>query len=325
MAFARSLNTVASELSFAVGREKVIEMTERLGISGVKKTCSMALGDGGITLVEHVGGVATFANGGKLAKAYGILDITNSKGEVVYSRERDEPPAPQVVSQRVAEQMNQIMEKVVSEGTGKPAALDFTISAGKTGTSTGPKDAWFAGFTGKYAAVVWIGNDDNKPMNGVTGGHNAAPIWHNFMAVAHTDMNIPQLPGLPLHPVQQAEVARLAAVREAQAAAGILTEETTGPDGTRRRAKLMPDRTRDALAKLAGALRKAGGLPEPAAAPEPNGTAPANKPAAPPGVPGTPAPAERAQVQRNIQTGSTGKAPARPAGAAAGGTARGAQ
>ena len=74
-----------------------------------------------------------------------------------------------------------------------------------------------------------------------------------------------------------------------------------------------------------GALRKAGGLPEPLAAPEPNGTAPANKPAAPPGAPGTPAPGERAQVQRNIQTGSTGKAPARPAGAAAGGTARGAQ
>lgn len=327
MAFARSLNTVASELSFAVGREKVIDMTERLGISGVKKTCSMALGDGGITLIEHVGGVATFANGGKLAKAYGILDITNSKGEVVYSRERDEPPAPQVVAPRVAEQMNQIMEKVVSEGTGKPAALDFTIAAGKTGTSTGPKDAWFAGFTGKYVAVVWIGNDDNRPMGAVTGGHNAAPIWHNFMAVAHTDMNIPQLPGLPLHPVQQAEVARLKALREAQLAAGILSEETTNPDGTKRRAKVMPDKTRDALAKLAGALRKAGGLPEPAPAAAPGGTggAPGNAPAGKPAAPAAPSPAgDRAQLQRNMQTGATASTARSGAPySAAGGAARG--
>ena len=58
-ALAKSLNTVAVELSFAVGREKVIEMTQRLGITGVKKTCSMALGDYGITPLEHAGGVAT--------------------------------------------------------------------------------------------------------------------------------------------------------------------------------------------------------------------------------------------------------------------------
>ena len=82
MALARSLNTVAAELSFAVGRDKVIEMTKRLGIEGVKKTCSMALGDGGITVLEHTGGFATFANGGKLSKPYGILDITTSKGDL---------------------------------------------------------------------------------------------------------------------------------------------------------------------------------------------------------------------------------------------------
>ena len=69
MALAKSLNTVAAELSFAVGREKVIEMTQRLGITGIRKSCSMALGDYGITPLEHTGGVATFANGGKSAQA----------------------------------------------------------------------------------------------------------------------------------------------------------------------------------------------------------------------------------------------------------------
>ena len=98
MALAKSLNTVATELSFAVGRDKVIEMTKRLGIEGVKKTCSMALGDGGITVLEHTGGFATFANDGKLARPYGILDMTTSRGDLLYSRERDEPPARQVLN-----------------------------------------------------------------------------------------------------------------------------------------------------------------------------------------------------------------------------------
>lgn len=272
-ALARSLNTVAAELSFAVGREKVIDMTKRLGIAGVRKTCSMALGDGGITLIEHAGGLATFANGGKLARPYGILDITTSRGDLLYSRDRDEPPAPQVVSRQVAEQMNQMLYRVVEEGTGQAAALDFTRVAGKTGTSTGPKDAWFVGFTGKYVGVVWIGNDDNRPMGQVTGGHQAAPIWHNFMAVAHTDMNIPTIPGLEPHPVQIAERERLAAIKQSEIAAGI----TQPDDSEARRAKVLPDKTRDALKALAQALRKAGGLPEPAPA-----NTPANTPAGPP-------------------------------------------
>ena len=302
-ALARSLNTVAAELSFAVGREKVIDMTKRLGIAGVRKTCSMALGDGGITLIEHAGGLATFANGGKLARPYGILDITTSRGDLLYSRDRDEPPAPQVVSRQVAEQMNQMLYRVVEEGTGQAAALDFTRVAGKTGTSTGPKDAWFVGFTGKYVGVVWIGNDDNRPMGQVTGGHQAAPIWHNFMAVAHTDMNIPTIPGLEPHPVQIAERERLAAIKQSEIAAGI----TQPDDSEARRAKVLPDKTRDALKALAQALRKAGGLPEPAPA-----NTPANTPAGPPpSAPGGGAkPADRradggAPTGTSITTGAT--------------------
>jgi len=262
MALAKSINTVAAELSFAVGREKVIEMTKRLGIEGVKKTCSMALGDGGITVLEHTGGVATFANGGKLARPYGILDITTSKGDLLYSRERDEHPAPQVVSQRIAEQMNTMLQRVVTAGTGGMAALDFTNVAGKTGTSTGPKDAWFMGFTGKYVAGVWIGNDDNRPMrSGVTGGHQAAPIWHDLMTVAHTDMNIPTIPGLAPHPRQIEEQQRVAAFKAAQVAAGIepATPEPAVEIATKSES-IMPEKTRDVLKTIVAALRKANGF-----------------------------------------------------------------
>ena len=284
MALAKSLNTVAVQLSLKVGREKVIDMTKRVGIAGVKKSCSMALGDGGITVIEHVGGIATYANGGKLAKPYGILDITTSKGELLYSRERDEQPAPQVVSRKVAEQMNFMMQKVVTEGTGTRAALEFTHSAGKTGTSTGPKDAWFVGFTGKYVAGVWLGNDDNRAMSGgergVTGGQFAAPIWNTFMQIAHTDMNIPTIPGLEPHPALIAEQQRLAEEKKAEIAAGVVSQQDqTLPDGTKRTASILSERTRVALTKLAQALRKAGGIAEPPPTVQPAALAPGTTPA----------------------------------------------
>jgi penicillin-binding protein 1A len=275
MALAKSMNTVAAELSFAVGRDKVIDMTRRVGISGIRKTCSMALGDYGISPLEHAGGAATFANGGKLAKPYAILDLVSSKGDLVYSRDRDEPEAPQVVDRKVAEGLNWMMNKVVTEGTGQRAQLDFTNVSGKTGTSTGPKDAWFIGFTGKYVGAVWLGNDDNRPMSGgTTGGVFASPVWHSFMSVVHTDMNIPTIPGLQPHPVQIAEQQRIAALRP-EGAADV-------PEAQRTTSSLMSDKAREALRKVAQALRKAGGIaePPPTTSPTNTGTTPA-KPAAP--------------------------------------------
>jgi len=278
-ALARSLNTTAAELSFKVGREKVIEMTRRLGIEGIRKSCSMALGDYGIPPIQHAGGIGTFANGGKLARPYAILDLVSSKGDLVYSRDRDEPEPPQVVERSVAEKMNWMLNKVVTEGTGRRAQLDFTNVAGKTGTSTGPKDVWFVGFTGKYVGVVWLGNDDNSPMSGTTGGHFAAPVWHSVMSVVHTDMNIPTIPGLQPHPVQVAEQQRLAALR----AQGALT---AGPgEAQQASSSLMPDQTREALKRLTSDLRKAAGLTEPQDSGPPGtpGSAPASEdPALPP-------------------------------------------
>ena len=106
----------------------------------------------------------TFANGGKLARPYAILEMFNSKGELIYSRERDEPEAPQVVSRASPKSMNQMMQAVVPDGTGKRAALDFTHAVGKTGTSSSYRDAWFVGFTGALVTGVWVGYDDFRPM-----------------------------------------------------------------------------------------------------------------------------------------------------------------
>ncbi|WP_439542630.1 transglycosylase domain-containing protein [Hyphomicrobium sp.] len=264
MALAKSLNTVAAELSFAVGREKVIELTQRLGITGIRKSCSMALGDYGITPLEHTGGLATFVNGGKSARPFGILDVVNSRGEMVYSRERDEPEPAQIVPLNVAEGMNQMMRRVVTDGTAQQASLDFTNVIGKTGTSSGPKDVWFVGATGKYVGSVWLGNDDNRPMaGGNTGGHLAAPLWHSFMSVAHRDMNIPNIPGLEPHPVQAAEAQRIAEFKRANPTAA------ADADGSKTVSPTMTAQARDALKRITTALRKAAGVAEPTTTPQP--------------------------------------------------------
>lgn len=281
-ALARSLNTTAAELSFAVGREKVIELTQRLGIVGVRKTCSMALGDYGFPPIQHVGAAAVFANGGMSATPYGILDIVNSRGEVIYDHARDAPERQRLVSREVAEGLNQMMYEVVTAGTGGRAALDFTNVVGKTGTSTGPRDVWFLGYTGKYVATVWLGNDDNRPMGGnATGGGLAAPLWHSFMSVAHRSMDIPTIPGLQPHPVQVAERERIAELKRtdpAAAAALLGEEERTSP--------LMSDKARETLRRITAELRRAAGV----AGPPPSSPSETGRPGDRADLGGSPAP-----------------------------------
>jgi penicillin-binding protein 1A len=256
-AFKISLNTTAADLSFKVGREKVLEMTQRLGVQGVRRTCSMALGDTGITVLQHTAAYATFANGGRLTRPYAILELTNSKGEVIYSHDRDEPEAPQVVSRKVVEMMNQMMLAVVTEGTGRRALLDFTHAVGKTGTSSGWRDAWFLGFTGALVAGVWVGHDDFRPMwlggQGVTGGSLPTQAWHAFMSVVHTNRNIPTIPGLQPHPAQVAEQQRLAELKRTDPSLA----QAQMAHAAQKKSSIMADQTRESLRRLAESMRRA--------------------------------------------------------------------
>ncbi|MFM9938032.1 MAG: transglycosylase domain-containing protein [Hyphomicrobiaceae bacterium] len=319
VAFAKSLNTVAVDLSLKYDRDNVVEMTQRLGVQGVKKTCSMALGDGGITPLQHTAAFGTFANGGRLTTPYAILEITNSRGEVIYSRDQHEPPAPQVINVRHAEFMNQMMHMVVTEGTGKKAQLDFTYTAGKTGTSSSYRDAWFVGFSGAYVTGVWIGNDDFRPMGNVTGGSIPAVVWQGFMSVAHSSMDIPQIPGLPLHPTQVAERQRLEELKRQQPQ---VAQPAAQAAGQQKRVSLMSDQARSALKRVSSAMRMAAGIavpPEPEAVPAPAATQPAAAappaaapPVAPPATQGTPRPAVAPSGRQPVPSSGTppGAAPA---------------
>lgn len=259
-ALEKSVNTIAVRLSLDVGREKVVETAHKIGLMSVKKTCSMALGDSGVAPIDHTAGFAVFANGGKAVKPYAILELRNTRDEVVYSRERDEPPPAQLFKREHIEILNTMLEKVVSEGTGQAAKLDFTTAAGKTGTSSGPRDVWFVGFTGQYVTGVWFGNDDFSEMqSGTTGGHLSAPAWHEYMASAHTSMDIPQIPGLPLHPRQVEERQRLSEIRR---------DDPTLGTGITDAAKRMPAKTKKALTSLSKLLKDAQKLQATGAPPE---------------------------------------------------------
>ena len=92
--------------------------------------------------------------------------------------------------------MNEMLAGVIGHGTGKSAALPRP-AAGKTGTTQDYRDAWFIGFTADLVAGVWFGNDDNSPMNKVTGGSLPAAAWRAFMLAATKGMAVRPLPTAP--------------------------------------------------------------------------------------------------------------------------------
>ncbi|TXH38716.1 MAG: PBP1A family penicillin-binding protein [Rhodospirillaceae bacterium] len=181
-AFARSLNSVAVQLSERTGRKRVIETAQRLGItSPMANNASIALGTSGASLLEMTGAYATFANQGKGVWPRGIEQISTRDGLVLYQRSGDGPG--RVASGTATNEMLDVMHSVVEWGTGRKAKLDRP-AYGKTGTSQNYRDAWFIGLTADLVTGVWVGNDDNSPMQKVTGGVLPVTIWHDFMADA---------------------------------------------------------------------------------------------------------------------------------------------
>ncbi len=193
-ALAESINTVAVRLAQAVGPKAVVNSAHRLGItSDLKPELSLALGTGEVTLLELTSAYAPFANGGIAVLPYGITQIQGRDGDILYQRQGSE--LDRVISAERVATMNQLMRGVIDRGTGKAAAFGFP-AAGKTGTSSDFRDAWFVGFTAELITGVWVGNDDGANMKGVTGGALPARVWHDVMAAAHKDHEPQDLPGL---------------------------------------------------------------------------------------------------------------------------------
>ena len=177
-AMAKSINTVAVTVSERVGRERVIEMARRLGItSPLKSHPSLALGASEVSLVELTAAYGVIANGGIAVWPHGIIEIRNRAGKILYRR--TDGAATQVVAADAVARTDDLLRAVVGWGTGK-AANPGRPAAGKTGTSQEFRDAWFVGYTGELVTGIWMGNDDNSPMKRVTGSGFPARLWADF-------------------------------------------------------------------------------------------------------------------------------------------------
>lgn len=192
-ALSQSRNIPAVKLGKAVGLEKIIEICRQLGIeSPMQPVISLPLGSIGVTPIEMAGAFATFASNGWQSKTTVILQVTDSKGNILL----DNTPEPkQVLDPWATASLTTMLQKVLEPGgTGTNANIGRP-AAGKTGTTSSERDVWFVGYVPQLSVAVWVGNDNYQSMGkGITGGDFAAPVWRSFMLKALKDEPVKYFP-----------------------------------------------------------------------------------------------------------------------------------
>ncbi|MGC8972304.1 MAG: transglycosylase domain-containing protein [bacterium] len=181
-ALAYSINIPAIKLLNEVGIDNVLDLAIKMGIPldrSSDRNLAIALGGltKGVTPLQLAQTFSVWANGGILIKPVAIKLVLDRDGKVLY---KPEIKPIRLIDLDTAKTITEMLENVIKYGTGKRANCGYPC-AGKTGTTSDYRDAWFVGFTKQYTACVWMGNDDNTPMNGVTGGTFPAEVWRNFM------------------------------------------------------------------------------------------------------------------------------------------------
>ena len=193
-AIAVSRNIPALRLGIEFGNDNVVALCRKLGInSPILPVVSLPLGAADVTPMEVAGAYAVFASGGYKSKTTLIARVTDRNGNLVL----DNTPKPELILDPIAvSYLTDALRSVVTNGTATEAQMsDGRPVAGKTGTTSDFRDAWFVGYTPQLSVAIWIGNDDYSPMaNGVTGGVYVVPIWRKFMERALAGQPIEQFP-----------------------------------------------------------------------------------------------------------------------------------
>ncbi|MBF0448365.1 MAG: PBP1A family penicillin-binding protein [Magnetococcales bacterium] len=186
-ALTQSRNTVSVALYQQVGHNALVDLLFRLGIGEIlPDNPSVALGSWEIPLLNLTSMYRTIANGGARFEPYGYTGVTDASGNILTWRMQREPFY--AIDLAVAAQLNGMLQRVVYKGTARNAAFGKKPIAGKTGTSQDNRDAFFIGYSDILTTGVWMGNDDNTPMQGVTGGGPPALIWRYFMSNCHNSL-----------------------------------------------------------------------------------------------------------------------------------------
>ena len=183
-------NTVFAQLTDLVGPDKVAGMAHALGItSKLNAYFAIGLGAEAVNPLEMARAFSTFAAGGN--RVDGTLFGNHPRAILAVNGDVNQPTPVRALSQNNAAIIDGLLQRVVTEGTGKRAALPDRPAAGKTGTTENYGDAWFVGYTPQLSVAVWVGYPNGlKPMltefNGspVAGGTFPALIWKSFMEKA---------------------------------------------------------------------------------------------------------------------------------------------
>ena len=204
-ALAESLNTAAIRMSVKIGevywplkqnyhlakiatlgRSKIVETARAMGVTTpLVDTVSLPVGADEVKMIDMLAANATLASGGLRTTPYAAAEVWNASGNRLYSHATDSGSPRRVLPAEKVAEMNEIMTHVVTEGTGRAAQIPGLVISGKTGTTNNSTNAWFNAFTGNLVGSVWFGNDDNAPMENLTGGILPAMTWKEIMAFAH--------------------------------------------------------------------------------------------------------------------------------------------
>jgi len=181
-ALGKSINTVAVKLANDIGIERIRAIAKDFGIrSIIGKGPAVALGASEVNLLELTSAYAGFLSKGKSINPIGWLDL-KIRGEKDVLMSTDRSSGIQVIDDHAGAALLYMLRTVVENGTGVRAKIPGWDIAGKTGTSQSLKDAWFIGFNADFVCGVWMGNDDNTSLEGVTGGGLPAELWVEIMS-----------------------------------------------------------------------------------------------------------------------------------------------
>ncbi len=180
-ALIKSLNLATINLAQQLKGSDIIRNAKKMGISTpIKNTPSLPLGTFEVKVIDMAASYAAIANGGYAVWPHSIEEIYTKDGFQLYQREPDNEI--RILDKNNVAELTKMLVNVINYGTGRKAQI-AGFAAGKTGTSQGNRDAWFVGFNNRYVAAVWLGNDDDSPMKGVSGANLPAEIWQKTMAL----------------------------------------------------------------------------------------------------------------------------------------------
>lgn len=218
-ALARSMNIPTIKLAREVGVHKVVETAQKMGISTLVNegkytdaNLSMAIGglSHGVSPLEMASAYGVFATNGILCKPFALLKVTDAHGKVLYEQET---VAKRVMDPKPVYTTVNMLEDVLIWGSGGGMGIGRP-AAGKTGTTDNYVDAWFVGFTPDLSTAVWVGDDNNRTLDNMSGSGTPLSIWHDFMLNAHKNIPVSDFvnPGVEIPPepvILQDETAEL--------------------------------------------------------------------------------------------------------------------